>query len=325
MKFKTFRSAVAGVLALTGMVGSDALLAQQYPTKPIRVVVPFAPGGGADVLARLLAKPMQAKLNQMLVVDNRAGAGGLLGAQIVAGSAPDGYTILLATASLAVNTSLLANVRFDPIKSLAPVSWLASGPLVLVAHPSVPANSLKELIALAKNRAGGMNAGSNGAGTTSHLSIEMLRQMTGIEIAHVPYKGGGPAITGAVSGEVDILFATAPSAKPHLSTRRLKGIAITTANKSPAFPDLPTVGSVLPGFESNNWYAVFAQVNAPKEIVTKLSEEFSQATKAPEVLSFMAKDGIDPVGSSPAVLGSYFKNEVIKYSDVIKRGNVRAN
>lgn len=318
------RSVAIGIVILAGILRCEELLAQQYPGKSIRVVIPFAPGGGADVLARLLAKPVQGRLNQTVVVDNRPGAGGLLGAQLVAGSPADGYTLLLATASLAANVSLYSHLQFDPLKSLASVSWVASGPLVLVVHPSVPANSVKDLLVLAKKRPG-MNAGSNGAGTTSHLSIEMLRQMTGIDIIHVPYKGGGPAITGAVSGEVDLLFATAPTAKPQITARRLKGIAVTTLQRSSAFPDLPTVASSLSEFESNNWYAVFAPAGVSKEIVMRLSEEFVKATKVPEILSFMAKDGIDPVGSTPTELTAYFKSEVAKYAAVIKRGNVKAD
>jgi tripartite-type tricarboxylate transporter receptor subunit TctC len=298
--------------------------AQAWPTKTVRIVVPFGPGGGTDIQGRLLSKKFTESMGQTFVLDNRAGAAGLIGAEIVAKSPPDGYNILFTTASLAVNVSLYKKGTIDPVKDLTPVSWISSVPLVLVVHPSVPVKTVKEFVALAKKRAGKMNAASNGSGTTSHLSIEMLKQMAGVDVTHIPYKGGGPAMTAMLTGEVDFTFATALAAQPHIKGGRVKPLAVTTAKRSSTFPDLPTMDSIYPGFESDNWYAMFLPAGAPKEVVSKLNSEIVKALKSPDVREFITKEGGDPVGSSPDELAKYFKREVDKYAKVIKAGNITA-
>jgi tripartite-type tricarboxylate transporter receptor subunit TctC len=289
----------------------------------VRVIVPFGAGGGTDIQARLLAANFYKSMGQTFVVENRAGASGLIGAELAVRSPADGYTILFTTASLAVNVTLYGSrVKFDPLKDLAPVSWISSTPLVLVAHPSVPAKSAKELVALAK-KTGGLNAASNGAGTTSHLSIEMLKQLTGIKLTHVPYKGGGPSMGSLVSGETDMLFATGPVASVQRKAGRVRALAVTTAKKSSAFPDLPTMTSIYPGLESDNWYAMFFPTGTPKAIVDKLNSEIAKALKSPEIMEFMPREALDPVASSPAELEANFRREIARYAKIIKAGNIR--
>ena len=296
--------------------------AQAWPAKPVRIIVPFGPGGGTDIQGRLLGKKFYESMGQTFVVDNRAGASGLIGAEVAAKSPPDGYTILFTTASLAVNVSLFKKIAFDPLKELAPVSWVSSVPLVLVIHPSVPAKSVRELVALTKKQKGGLNGASNGAGTTSHLSLEMLKQFAGASLTHIPYKGGGPAIAAMVSGEVDFQFATALAAQPHIKSGRIKALAVTTLKKSSAFPELPTMASLYPGFESDNWYAMFVPTGTPKEIVARLNAEIIKGINAPDVRDFVTKEGGDPVGSTPEDLAAYFKREIDKYAKIIKAGNI---
>ncbi len=312
----------SGAVAL-GLALGAAAHAQTWPVKPVRIIVPFAPGGGTDIQARLLAKNFFESMGQTFVVENRAGAAGVIGAELGARAAADGYTILFTTASLAVNVTLYSKrIKFDPLKELAPVSWITSTPLVLVTHPSVPAKSVKELVALAK-RSGALNAASNGAGTTSHLSIEMLKQMTGLKATHIPFKGGGPSMISLVSGETDFLFATGPVAAPQVKAGKVRALAVTTAKKSSAFPALPTMSSVYPGFESDNWYAMFFPTGTPKPIVDKLNAEIGKALKAPDIKEFMPREALDPVASTPEELGALFRREIERYAKVIRAGNIK--
>jgi len=308
-----------------GAIGAGAgpALAQAWPAKSVRLIVPFGAGGGTDIQGRLFSKVFYGSMNQTFVVDNRPGASGLIGAEITAKSPPDGYTLLFTTASLSVNVSLYKKVPLDPLKELAPVSWVSSVPLVLTVHPNVPAKSVKELVTLAKKTKGGLNAASNGSGTTSHLSLEMLKQAAGIDFAHIPYKGGGPAITALLAGEVDFTFATALAVKPHISAGKARGIAVTTGKRSSAFPDLPTMTSLYPGFESDNWYAMFFPAGTSKEIVDKMNAEIRKALQVAEVRDFMSREGADPVGSSPEELTRYFRAEIEKYAKVIRQGNIK--
>ena len=315
---------IAVAFAAATLIAAAQAGAQAWPSKTVRIVVPFGPGGGTDIQGRLLGKKFTESMGQTFVLENRAGASGLIGAEIVAKSPPDGYNILFTTASLAVNVSLYKKSAIDPVKDLAPVSWISSVPLVLLVHPSVPAKNVKELVALAKKRAGKMNVASNGSGTTSHLSIEMLRQLAGVDVTHIPYKGGGPAITAMLTGEVDFTFATALAAQPHIKSGRVRPLAVTTGKRSSTFPDLPTMDSLYPGFESDNWYGMFLPAGTPREIVTKLNAEIVKALKSPDVRDFITKEGGDPVGSSPEELAKYFRREVEKYAKVIKAGNITA-
>jgi len=323
MNSYTQRRSAGAVFAALAFAAAD-VHAQPWPAKSVRIVVPFAPGGGTDIQARLFGKKLYESLGQTFVVDNRTGAGGLIGAEAVARAAPDGYTLLFSTASLAVNASLYKKLAFDPVKDFDPVSWVTSVPLVLAVHPSVPVRSVPELVALAKKRAGQFNAGSNGNGTTSHLSIEMLKQYAGVAITHVPYKGGGPATTAVLAGEVDLAFPPVLSAQPFMKSGKIKVLAVTTAKRSSVLPDVPTMKSFYPEFESDNWYAFFVPAGTPKEIVGRLNAEIVKALKSPDVIDYMARDGADPVGSTPAELAAYYGREVLKYAKLIKAANIQA-
>lgn len=316
------QTAVLGI----GIVTGAAAHAQGWPAKPVRIIVPFAPGGGTDIQARLLAKNFHASMGQTFIVDNRAGASGLIGAELAVKSPPDGYTILFTTASLAVNVTLYGSrVKFDALKDLAPVSWISSTPLVLVAHPSVPAKSVRELVALASRDNSLLNFASNGAGTTSHLSIEMLKQIAGVKATHIPFKGGGPSMVSLLSGETDALFATGPVAAPHVKSGRVRGLAVTTAKKSSTFPTLPTMNSFYPDFESDNWYAMFFPAGTPKPIVDKLNSEIAKALKADDMREFMPREALDPVASSPEALQANFQREIARYAKIIKAGNIKVD
>jgi tripartite-type tricarboxylate transporter receptor subunit TctC len=318
---------LAGVVsALALVVASVPAWAQAYPAKPVRIIVPFGAGGGTDIQGRLLAQKFQTSMGQNFLVENRAGASGLIGAEFVARAPADGYNILFTTASLAVNVQLYAKrLKFDPVNDLEPVSWVSSVPLVLTLHPSVPAKNLKEFVALAKKPGGNLIAAHNGAGTTSHLSVEMLKLFGGAKVTPVPYKGGGPAMVAQISGESDFTFATALAVQPFMKTGKVRTIAVTTAKKSSAFPDLPTMTSMFPEFEADNWYAMFLAKGTSKDIIAKINAEILKALKAPDLNDFIRKEGGEPVGSTPEELAAYFKRENAKYGKVIQAANVVAD
>lgn len=299
--------------------------AQQWPEKPVRLMVPFAPGGGTDVQARLLTAALQRSTGQTFLVDNRTGANGLIATQLVVDAPADGYTVLFTSGSISAIATLYAKrMKFNVLTDLAPVSWLSSTPLVLSLHPSVPAKSVKDLVALAR-RSGSMNAGGNTVGSTAHLSAEMFNQMAGLKSQVITYRGGGPATIALISGETDYLFATAPSVLPHLRSGKAKAIAVTTPKRSPFFPDLPTMNSYYPGFETDNWYAVFLPKNTPKAIVDRLNAELRKAQATEDVKKFMVQESLESVSSSPEELTAMFKRDIEKYAKVIASANIRAD
>jgi len=317
-------SSLAIAMALAGLTAATSAWAQQWPEKPVRMLVPFAPGGATDIQARLLSAVFQKSMGPSFIIDNRTGASGLIATQLTVDAPADGYTLLFTSGSISVVTTLYAKrMKFNPLTDLAPVSWLSSTPLVLSIHPSVPAKSVKELIALAKTKPGIMNAGGNTAGSTAHLSAEMLNQMTGIKSTVITYRGGGPAVIALISGETDYIFATAPSIMPHLKSGKAKGLAVTTAKRSSALPDLPTMNSIYPGFESDNWYAMFFAKNTPKAIIDKMNAEIKKALGADDVRKFMAQEALDPVASTPEELTAMFKRDIDKYAKVIQFANIR--
>ncbi|MFO0253622.1 MAG: tripartite tricarboxylate transporter substrate binding protein [Betaproteobacteria bacterium] len=314
----------AGAAALALIAGP--VLAQAWPVKPVRIIVPFGAGGGTDIQGRLLAQKFQQNMGQNFLVENRAGASGLIGAEFVARAPTDGYNILFTTASLAVNVELFAKrLKFNPLADLEPVSWVSSVPLVLVVHPSVPVKTLKEFVALAKRPNSNLIGAHNGSGTTSHLSIEMFKLFGGAKVTPVPYEGGGPAMVAQISGESDFSFATALAAQPFIKSGKARALAVTTAKRSSTFPDLPTMNSMFPGFEADNWYAMFFPRGTSKDIVARLNSEILKALKAPEVNDFIRKEGGEPVGSTPEELAAYFKRETEKYAKVIRAANVVAD
>ena len=315
--------ALAAAIAAIALSVPIHSIAQQWPAKSVRLLVPFPPGGGTDIQARILSTAFQNSTGQRFVIDNRTGASGLIATQIAVESPPDGYTILFTSGSIAPVTTLFAKrIKFDMHSDLQPISLISSTPLVLTVHPSVPAKSAKELIALAK-RTPRMNVGGNTAGTTAHLTAEMANQRFGLHSTVITYRGGGPAVIALISGEIDYIFATAPSIMPHIRSGRAKALAVTTKTRSSALPDLPTMDSMYPGFVSYNWYAMFYPKGTPKAIVDKMNSEIRTALGTTAIKTFYPKQALDPVGSSPEELSSFFKAEVEKYAKVIKAANIR--
>ena len=319
---KIYTSTIAAVAAI-GIAFPMQSVAQQWPDKNVRILVPFPPGGGTDIQARLLSAEFQKRMGQNFIVDNRTGASGIIASQLAVDAPADGNTILFTSGSISVVATLFAKqMKFDVHKDLQPVSWISSTPLVLSLHPSVPAKTVKELVALAKRTKAGMNAGGNAAGSTAHLSAEMLNQAVGIKSTVLHYRGGGPAVIALLSGEIDYIFATAPSIMPYLKAGKAHAIAVTTPKRSSALPDLPTMNSVYPGFEADNWYAMFFPAGTPQEIVNKLNTEIRNALGSVEFKKFFQREALDPVASSPAELSTLLKREIEKYAKVIKAANI---
>lgn len=323
MKRRSANAAIAALLVAAVPLPSQA--AENYPVKPIRLVVPFGAGGGTDIQARLFGKVWTESMGQSVVVDNRAGASGWIGAEMVARAKPDGYTLLMTTASLAVNVSLYRKKPIDPLTQLAPIGLVSSVPLVLVARPQTPGKNLKEFLDYVKANPGKVNYASNGSGTTSHLSGEMLKSMLKADMTHIPFKGGGPAMTGLLSGQADVTFGTALVVKPHIQSGRVRGLAVTTAKPASAFPDLPTMASLLPGFETDNWYSLFAPAGTPRALIERLNRETVKALASPEIKAYMAREGADPVGSSPEGFAAFFRKEIAKYEKVVKAANAQVD
>jgi tripartite-type tricarboxylate transporter receptor subunit TctC len=288
-------------------------------------VLPFSAGGGTDLLARLLSQRFYEAFGQSATVDNRAGAGGTIGAEIVAKSPPDGYTLLMSTASVAVNVTLYAKLPFDARKDLIPITQIASSPVVLMSHPAVPARTVKELIDLSKKSRGGLNYASGGNGTTSHLAGVLLQQTTGMVLTHVPYKGAGAQMTAQLAGEVELGFAGVISVQPHLRSGKLLALAVTSRRKSSALPDVPTIDSIYPGFDIDNWYGMFAPAGTSDAIVRRINVVTVNSLKHPEMSAFMQREGAEPVGSSPAEFAAFFSREVEKFSRIVKSSGAKSD
>ncbi|MBX3649878.1 MAG: tripartite tricarboxylate transporter substrate binding protein [Burkholderiales bacterium] len=299
--------------------------AQAFPSKPLRLILPYPPGGGSDTIARPVTRKISENIGQQVIVDNRGGAGGNIGMETAARAAPDGYTIVMAlTAQLAVNPSLYAKVPYDPVRDFEPVTLLANGAYLLVAHPSLPAKTVKEVIAIAKKRPGELLYASSGNGSGGHLANELFNVMTGIKITHVPYKGGGPALVDTISGQTQLLFATPIASVGHIQAGRLRAIAVSTTKRVGTMPEVPTVSeSGVPGYDSGVWYAILAPRGTPQNLVARLNEEFRKALGDPGIREFLSKSGVDPEGGTPEELGKYIRSELAKWAKVIKAANIR--
>ena len=296
-----------------------------YPTKPVRVIIPFAPGGGTDLTGRAIAQKLTESMGQTFVADNRAGANGTIGADLIARAPPDGYTIGMISSSHSVNPSLMKKLPYDLTTDLAPVTQATTQPYALVIHPAVAAKSIKDLIALAKAKPGTLNYGSSGTGGLSHLSGALLGTLAGIDINHVPYKGGAPALTDVISGQIQMLFSTILQAHAHLASGRLRPLAVTTVKRSRALPDLPTMQEAgVRGYEVAGWYGVVAPAKLPKPLIAKLNADIVRALKTPEVADRMAADGSEPLGTTPEQFGAHIKSEVAKWRDLIQKAGIRA-
>jgi len=312
----------SALLALS--LAAQPVAAQPYPTKPVRLIVPFPPGGVTDIVGRILAQRLGESLGQQVVVDNRGGAAGAIGAQAAAKSAPDGYTLLMATATHAINATLIPNPNFDLVRDLAPVSLAASVPLLLAVNPSFPARDVKELVAAAAARPGQVNFASGSTGSASHLAGEMLKTMAKVDMVHIPYKGGSLGIQDLVAGQVQLMFENMPSILPFVQSGRLRGLAVTSAKRSPAAPELPTmIESGYPGFEAGSWYGLFAPAGTPPDIVSRLNADMVKSLRSAETRKLLSQQGAEPVGNSEAEFAAFIRDEIVKWGRVIKAANVK--
>ena len=321
----SLRAAASLSAALALSAPHAAAAAEPYPARPVRFVVAFPPGGGTDIIARSIAQKLGERLGQQVLVDNRPGAGGNIGTDIVAKSSPDGYTLLMGSAGpLAINASLFARMPFDP-KDLAPVTLAASTPNVLVVHPSLPAATVRELIALAKARPGEINFASSGHGTPAHLAGELFNSMAGVKLIHVPYKGAAPALADLLGGQVQLMFSTMPPALPHVKDGKLRALAVTSLKRSPAAPDLPTVDEIaLPGFEANTWHGVVVPAGTPGAIVARLNREIVAILHLPDVVERLSGQGAEALGSTPEEFAAYIKSESVKWAKVVRDSGAKA-
>jgi tripartite-type tricarboxylate transporter receptor subunit TctC len=311
-------------LAAAGLPLAAQAQVADWPNRPIRLVSPFPPGGAADLTARIMAEELTGALRQSVVVENRTGVGGAVGSEFVARSAPDGYTWLLASTGPFAITPELVRLNFDPARDLAPVAMVSIVPSVFVVNPAVPANNMAELIALARARPGQLSYASGGNGTAQHLFGEMLKQMAGLDIQHVPYRGGGPALTDTIAGRVQILCDTLPLSLPHIREGRVRAVGVTTAQRHPALPDVPTVAeSGVPGYEAVGWYGIAAPAGTPEALITRMNREVNALLDKPLLKERMAAQGSDPLAMTPAAFQARIAEDRARWARVIRDGNIR--
>ena len=308
--------------ALSACLGMGSAGAQVYPAKPIRIVVPFAPGGPNDILARVIGQKLTEAWGQQTLVENRAGGGTVIGTEVVARAAPDGYTLLMVSTSHTSNPAL-RKLPYDPFRDLEPVILVASGPNVVLGHPSLPARSVKELIAIARARPGQVTYGSSGAGTSTHLAGAMVGLMGDVKMVHVPYKGGAPATIGLLSGETTWMVGTILPSMPHIRSGRARALAVTSANRSPALPEVPPVADTLPGFEASSWYGISAPGGTPKDVLFKLNQEIGRIINAVDVREQLAREGAEVIGGTPERYGAFYRAEIEKWAKVIRAASIR--
>jgi len=311
------------LLALALIVAAAGAQGTAYPAKPVRIVVPSSPGGGTDILARVLAQKLSESQGQQFVVENRPGAGQVIGIEAVARSAPDGYTLLMAASAIVINEVLYAKPPYDTLRDFVPVTLGASLPNILVVHPALPVKSVRELIALAKARPGQLNYSSAGSGTSPHLSMELFRLMAGITLTHVPYKGTGPATVDLVAGQVQLSMPNVLTALPQIKGGKLRGLGVTSAKRATGLPDIPAIAETLPGYEAIQWYGLLAPAGTPREIVNKVQAETARILVLPEVKARLAADGADAVGNRPEEFAAYIRTEIAKWGKVAKAGGIK--
>ena len=323
---KMIRTAFVACASVAVLVPSGAVFAQApYPNKPIRLIVAFPPGGSTDIIARVVGQKLGERLGQQVVIDNRGGAGGTLGTEIAARSNPDGYTLTMGTTSThVIAPAVYGKLKYDAVRDFEPITLVASTPYLLVVHPGVKANNLKEFVALVKSQPGKLNYASAGTGSTTQLAMEMLKSAAGIDIVHIPYNGNGPAGTATLGGQVQALFGSMPAVLPHAKSGKLRPLAVGTAKRSPSLPEVPTVAeSGYPGFEVSLWMGFFAPKGTPAPILKKLQGELTKIALAPEMKEQFEKNGAEPVTNTPAEMGKLIKTELDKYSKVIKTAGIK--
>ena len=315
------RSAIFAVLALAAGLAQS----QQYPTKPVRIIAPFAPGGGTDFIARLIAQKLTERLGHQVIVENKPGAGGNLGAEFAVKSAPDGYTLLLVAGSYTVNPSLY-KLSFDPVNDITPVIQLSQGPFVVAVHPSVPANNLKELIELARRQPDKLSYASAGSGSITHLASELFLDMAKIKIVHIPYKGTGPALNDTIAGSTQLIFGSVSTTLQFIKSGRLRGLAVTTPRRISALPDVPTVAEAgVPGYEVVLWHGLVAPKGVPRPIVDRLNREANEVLKAKDMGDLLATDGVAPAGGTPEQFRAVIKADIERWRGVVKQANIKVD
>lgn len=319
--------AIRLIAIMTTAMITGAAVAQSWPTRSVRLISPFAPGGGTDITSRAVAQKLSVALGQQVIVDNRGGAGGMVGVELAAKSPPDGYTLVMGSIGpIAINPSLLSKMPYDPLKELAPISQAAVAVNVLVVHPSLPAKSVKELIAIAKARPTDLNYGSSGSGAADHLAGELFNAMVKVKMAHIPYKGGAPAMQDLISGNVQLVFSTLSTAKGAIDGGRVRPLAVAGSKRFDGMPDLPTMSEAgLKGFEVNNWYGLFAPAGTASEIIARVNAEAVKALAMPDVKKRLMDSGIIATSSSPAGFSAYIRAETAKWGKVIKDANIKGN
>ena len=311
-------------LALYAATGA---FAQSYPTKPVRLIVPFPAGGGSDVVGRIVAQKLGDRIGQQVIVDNRAGAGGSIGTEAVVKAPPDGYTVVLAsTSEIAINPGIYSKLNYDTVKDLAAVAMVAATPMVVIVHPTLPVANMRDLIALAKAKPGAINVASSGAGTITHLSGELFRSMTGVTWTHVPYKGAPAALTDLASGQVQVMFSSLPAAMAFIKSNRVKPIAVSGRTRAETLPQIPTViESGVAGYEVEYWYGIFAPAATPRDALAKLGDEIAATLKQPDMIANLANQGAAPGRLTPPQFADFVKTEVAKWGAVVKSSGARAD
>ena len=313
----------AALSALVVAFAFQPAIGQQYPAKPVRIVVPFAPGGGSDFTGRLVAQKLTERLGTTFVVENRPGAGGNLGAELALKAPADGYTLLLISASYTVNPSVY-KLSFDPINDITPIIQVSGGPYVVAVHPSVPANTLAEFVAYAKKQPDRIAYGTSGSGSIMHVASQYFADSAGIKVLHIPYKGTGPALQDTLGGQVQLIFGAIPTTLPHVKAGRLRALAVTTANRVAAAPDLPTVAEVgYPGYEVTNWHGIIGPKGLPAPVVERLNREVNEIIKAEEMKKSLAADGLEPAGASPGRFAQILKEESARWAKVVKEAGIK--
>ena len=313
-------------VVILGMAAAAVACAQNYPVKPIRLVSPYPPGGANDILARIVGQKLGESLGQQIVIENRGGATGNIGAEYVTKAAPDGYTILMGQASnLTINVSLMSKMPYDPVRDLAPVTLVATTPNLLVVHPSLPVRTVKDLVALAKAKPGSVNYASSGSGSAGHLAGELFKRVAHIDMVHIPYKGAAPALTDVVAGQAQIYFTSPISATPFVKGGRLRMVAVTSLKRSPSLPDIPTVAeSGYPDFDVVSWWGILTPAGVPKEIIAKLHTEIVRVLALPEIKTKFADQGADVASDTPEHFAAYIKTEIAKWAKLIKELGVKS-
>lgn len=314
----------ASLVCLTLMTMGGLAQAQTYPAKAVRLIVPFPPGGGTDYTARLIGNKLSELWGQPVVIENRPGASTTIASDMIARAAPDGYTLIMGSVNHTINPSLYAKLPYDTIRDFAPVTVAVTAAYILVTHPSLPVKTVKELIALAKARPGQINYSSSGSSGPQHLAGELFKMMAGIDIVHVPYKGGGPAVIALLGGHVSLQFSTPVSGLPHMKTGRLRPIAVTSLTRSPAVPDLPTIAeAALPGYEAVTWWGILAPAKTPRDIVNKIHGDVVRVLDMPDTKAKLAAEGVNGSGSSPEQFAKMIQEEIVKMAKIVKAANVK--